>query len=95
MEDYVIEVLSELKAEKVGKERIRKDKDFLLTLDNEKRLVIMNKTGREIYNFCGNKVEKIIKKMITLYQNVNSKKISVDVIRCLRDLEHRGFVSLR
>jgi len=94
MEDYIIETLSKLKAEKI-RSRIREDRDFLLALDNEKRLVIINKTGREIYNFCNNKVENIIKKMRTLYPKEKIKKISVDVLRCLRDLEHRGFVSLR
>jgi len=94
MEDYIIETLSKLKAEKI-RSKIREDRDFLLALDNEKRLVIINKTGREIYNLCNDKIENIIKKMKTVYSNVESKKISVDVIRCLRDLEHRGLVSLR
>lgn len=94
MEDYIIETLSKLKAERI-RSKIREDRDFLLALDNEKRLVIINKTGREIYNSCNNKIENIIKKMKIVYNNVESKKISVDVIRCLRDLEHRGFVSLR
>lgn len=94
MEDYIIEILSKIHAHKINK-RVREDNDFLLGLDSEKRLLIMNKTGKEIYNFCNNKVENIIRKMRALYPRVSSKKISVDVLRCLRDLEHRGFVELR
>ena len=94
MEEHIIKILSHLRAEKI-KKKTRNDKDFLLTLDKEKRLLIINRTGKEIYNFCNNKVEDIIKNMKSLYPNIGSKKISVDVLRCLRDLEHRELVVLR
>lgn len=94
MEDYIIEVLSKVFVRKINK-RVRGDNNFLLGLDNEKRLLIMNKTCKEIYSFCNDKVENIIKKMRVLYPNVSSKKITIDVLRCLRDLEHRDFIVLR
>ena len=64
-------------------------------MDNEKKLLIINRTAKEIYNFCDNKVGNIIRKMRKLYPSVDGKRIALDVLRCLRDLEHRDFVVLR
>lgn len=94
MEDYIIEILSSIRARKISK-RIREDNGFLLGMDNEKKLLIINRTAKEIYNFCDDRIGNVIINMKKLYPSVDGKKIALDVLRCLRDLEHRDFVALR
>lgn len=96
MENYVIDVLKELKPEKTDVKKLRDEKDFLFVRDKEKKILVLNHTAREIYSACnGANVGEIIRIVSSRYPNIDIEKISIDVLLCLRDLERRGLLALR
>lgn len=96
MEDYIIEILSNIKPKKLPLIKFRNENEFLIVQENTKKVLVLNSTAREIYNLCdGKSVNEIIKSLSSLYSNVDNKKLSIDVLKCLRDLEKRSLVSLK
>jgi hypothetical protein len=96
MENYVIDILKELKPEKINVNKSRNEKDFLFLRDKAKKILVLNHTAREIYNACnGANVDDIIRIISLRYPSVDIEKISIDVLICLRDLERRGLLALR
>ena len=95
MEDYVIEILSSIKPKKLSLIKFRNENEFLIVQENTKKILVLNSTAREIYNLCnGKNVNEIIKNLNSIYPDVNRKKLSIDVLKCLRDLKRRGLVDL-
>lgn len=85
-----------MKPEKMKVKKFRNEKDFLFVRDKAKKILVLNNTAREIYNACnGINVGEIIKLMSSKYPDVDSEKIFIDTLICLRDLERRGLVALR
>jgi len=96
MEDYVIEILSGITPKKLPLMKFRDENEFLIVQENTKKILVLNSTAREIYNSCDGKiVNEIIKNLGSLYPDLNNKKLSLDVLKCLRDLEKRDLISLR
>jgi len=96
MHDYVIEVLKGIIPKRIESKKVRKDSEFLILKERDKKILILNSTAREIYEACdGRTVGQIIKLMSLKYPNINSKKISLDVLMCLRDMERRELVVLK
>ncbi|MFH0929199.1 MAG: PqqD family protein [Candidatus Aenigmatarchaeota archaeon] len=95
MEDYVIDVMRSAVLEKPKVQKVRKDGEFLVVRDNNKKIVILNSTAREIYDICdGLTVGELIERMKSEY-DVGRKKLSVDVLNFLRDMEKKGLVALK
>jgi hypothetical protein len=96
MEKYVIDILKKLNPEKMDVKKLRNEKDFMFVREKTKKILVLNNTAREIYNICNaTTVGKIIRTMNSKYPYIGIEKISIDVLRCLRDLELRGLVELR
>lgn len=96
MEKYVINVLKGLKPEKTPVKKLRNERDFLFVRDKAKKILVFNRTAREIYNACnGANVGEIIRTISSKYPNIDIERISIDVLICLRDLETRGLLALR
>lgn len=96
MEKYVIEILKELKPKKIDTKKFRNEKDFLFIRDKAKKILVLNRTAREIYSACnGTRAGEIIRVMSSKYLNINTEKISIDTLMCLRDLEIKGLIALR
>jgi len=96
MEKYVMDVLKELKPKKINVKKFRNEKDFLFLRDAAKKILVLNRTAREIYNACnGAKVGEIIRIISSRYPSIDIEKISIDILICLRDLERRGLLALR
>lgn len=91
-----MDVLKELRPEKIDVKKFRNEKEFLIVREKTKKILILNRTAREIYNSCiGSTVGKIISIMCMKYPNINKEKISIDTVICLRDLERRELIALR
>jgi hypothetical protein len=96
MENYIIDILKNLIPKKINVKKIRNEKEFLIIRERAKKILVLNTTAREIYNLCdGKNVNEIIKNLNSIYPNVNRQKLSIDTLKCLRDLERRGLVSLK
>ncbi|OGI12122.1 hypothetical protein A3K64_02190 [Candidatus Micrarchaeota archaeon RBG_16_36_9] len=96
MENYVIDILKELRPEKIDVKKFRNENEFLIVREKTKKILILNRTAREIYNSCrGSTVDKIISIMCMKYPNISKEKISIDTVMCLRDLERRELIALR
>ncbi|MFH1473944.1 MAG: PqqD family protein [Candidatus Aenigmatarchaeota archaeon] len=96
MHDYIIDLLKPLMPKKIESKKIRNDSDFLILRERNKKILILNPTAREIYEICdGRTVGQIINAMSSVYPSIDRKKISVDVIRCLRDMERRELLLMR
>ncbi|MBN2203217.1 MAG: PqqD family peptide modification chaperone [Candidatus Aenigmarchaeota archaeon] len=95
MEDYVIDVMKSVVLEKPKVQKIREDGEFLVVRDNNKKIVILNVTGKEIYKICGGlSIGEVISKMKSEY-DVEAKKLSIDVLNFVRDMERKGLLVLR
>jgi hypothetical protein len=96
MHDHVINILKDITPQKTKSKKTRRDGDFLILRERDKKIVILNPTAREIYNLCdGRTAGQIIKFMSSEYPKIKRKKISVDVLRCLRDMERRELLLIR
>ena len=96
MENYVIDILKGLRPEKTDVKKFRNEKEFLIVREKAKKILILNRTAREIYNSCnGATVGKIVSIMCSNYPNISKEKIIIDTLFCLRDLEKRCLISLR
>lgn len=96
MHDYVIDVLKTLIPKKIKSKKTRKDGDFLILRERDKKIIILNSTAREIYDICdGRTVGQIIKAISSYYPKIKRKKISVDVLMCLREMERRELLLMR
>jgi hypothetical protein len=96
MEKYIMDILKGLKPRRTDVKKFRNEKDFLFVRDKAKKILVLNRTAREIYNSCnGASVSEIIRIISSKYPNIDIEKISIDILICLRDLERRGLLALR
>ncbi len=96
MEKYIMDILKGLKPERTDVKKFRNEKDFLFVRDKAKKILVLNRTAREIYSSCnGASVNEIIRIISSKYPNIDIEKISIDILICLRDLERRGLLALR
>ena len=96
MEKYVMDILRDLKTEKMDVKKLRNEKNFLFVREKTKKILVLNNTAREIYSACdGATVGEIIRTMSSLYPGVDKERIAIDTLFCLRDLERTGLLALR
>ncbi|MCK4648604.1 PqqD family peptide modification chaperone [bacterium] len=94
MENFVINLLSQRVPQRLPAQ-VRRDGDFVLALSEKlPRVAVLNRVAVEIYNLCNGKrtIKDIIDKLCTQYPNIKRKRITIDVIKCLQELEYKALV---